>query len=104
MSIPLSSIDSTATDPLVLAAIVIIIGFFGSRYWSRNSPVHFLIQVLVFAILTGLMLAGGVVPYRPIARCLITLSRTSTRASRSGSRPRSGGCSLCKNPAPQIPA
>jgi small-conductance mechanosensitive channel/CRP-like cAMP-binding protein len=67
MGNPFSSIVSTASDPLVLAAIVIIIGFFGSRYWSRNSPVHFLIQLLVFAILTGLMLAGGVVPYRPEA-------------------------------------
>jgi hypothetical protein len=32
------------------------IGFFGSRCWSRHSPVHFLIQPLLFAILTGPML------------------------------------------------
>jgi small-conductance mechanosensitive channel/CRP-like cAMP-binding protein len=57
---------TTATDPLVPAALVIVTGFFGARYWQeRSSRVHFLIQALVFAILTGLMLKGGVVPYRP---------------------------------------
>jgi small-conductance mechanosensitive channel/CRP-like cAMP-binding protein len=62
----LSSFLATATDPLFLAGVVIVTGFFGARYWGgRSSLVHFLIQLLVFGILTGLMLAGGVVPYRP---------------------------------------
>jgi small-conductance mechanosensitive channel/CRP-like cAMP-binding protein len=61
-----SSILATATDPLFLAGVVIVTGFFGARFWQgRRSLVHFLIQLLVFAILTALMLAGGVVPYRP---------------------------------------
>jgi small-conductance mechanosensitive channel/CRP-like cAMP-binding protein len=61
-----SSILATATDPLFLAGAVIVIGYFGARHWQkRSSLVYFLIQLLVFAILTGLMLAGSVVPYRP---------------------------------------
>jgi small-conductance mechanosensitive channel len=61
-----SSIMASATDPLLLAGIVTVIGFFGSRYWlGRSSLVHFLVQSLALAILTGLLLAGGVVPYRP---------------------------------------
>jgi small-conductance mechanosensitive channel/CRP-like cAMP-binding protein len=66
MPIPFSSILATATDPLVLAGVLIVIGFFGARYWlGRSSLAYFLSQLLVFVILTGLMLAGGVVPYRP---------------------------------------
>jgi small-conductance mechanosensitive channel/CRP-like cAMP-binding protein len=66
MTISFSSILATATDPLFLAGAVIFIGFFGARYWQRRSSLaHFLIQALVFVALTGLMLAGGVVPYRP---------------------------------------
>ena len=46
--------------------MVTVIGFFGARHWrGRSSLACFLIQLPVFAILTGLMLAGGVVPYRP---------------------------------------
>src|SRR5216684_3472427 len=66
MSISFSSILATATDPLFLAGIVTVAGFFGARYWQgRSSLAHFLIQLLVFVILTGLLLAGGVIPYRP---------------------------------------
>src|SRR3979490_2261490 len=66
MSISFSSILATATDPLFLAGIVTVAGFFGARYWQgRSSLAHFLIQLLVFAILTSLLLAGGAVPYRP---------------------------------------
>jgi small-conductance mechanosensitive channel/CRP-like cAMP-binding protein len=66
MTISFSSIAATATDPLFLAGVVIVAGFFGARYWEgRSSLAHFLIQLLVFVILTGLLLAGGAVPYRP---------------------------------------
>ena len=66
MANPLSSVLATATDPLVLAGVVIAAGFFGSRYWRQRNPLaHFLAQLLAFAILTGLMLKGGVVPYHP---------------------------------------
>src|SRR5882672_10615499 len=66
MTISISTILTTATDPLFLAGIAIVAGFFGARYWEgRSSLAHFLIQLLVFIILTGLLLAGGVVPYRP---------------------------------------
>jgi small-conductance mechanosensitive channel/CRP-like cAMP-binding protein len=62
----LSSILSTVTDPLFLAGVVTVAGYFGARYWlGRSSLARFLIQLLVFVILTGLLLAGGVVPYRP---------------------------------------
>ncbi|MEA3149483.1 MAG: hypothetical protein QOD56_422 [Gammaproteobacteria bacterium] len=62
----LSSILATATDPLFQAGVVIVMGFFGARYWqARSSLAHFLIQLLAFVLLTGLLLAGGVVPYRP---------------------------------------
>ncbi|MDB6045491.1 MAG: mechanosensitive ion channel protein [Gammaproteobacteria bacterium] len=66
MTISFSSILAAATDPLFLAGVVIVLGFFGARYWQgRSSLAHFLIQLLVFVILTSLLLAGGVVPYRP---------------------------------------
>ena len=45
---------------------MIVVGFFGARYWQRRSALaYFFAQLFFFAILTGLMLAGGVVPYRP---------------------------------------
>src|ERR1700756_3504016 len=63
---PPTSIAATASDPLFLAAVVTVVGFFGARYWrDRNRPAHFCAQLAVFAILTGLLLAGGGVPYRP---------------------------------------
>jgi small-conductance mechanosensitive channel/CRP-like cAMP-binding protein len=66
MSISLSSILETATDPLFLAGVVVVAGFFGARHWQgRSSLAHFLSQLIAFAILTALMLAGGIVPYRP---------------------------------------
>src|ERR1700733_12232901 len=62
----LSSVVATATDPLFLAGVVIVAGFFGARYWQdRSSLARFLVQLLVYVVLTGLLLAGGVVPYRP---------------------------------------
>lgn len=66
MSISFSSILAAAADPLFLAGVVIVAGFFGARYWQgRSSLARFLVQLLVFIALTGLLLAGGVVPYRP---------------------------------------
>jgi small-conductance mechanosensitive channel/CRP-like cAMP-binding protein len=68
MPISLSSIIETATNPLFLAGVVIVAGFFGARYWQgRSSLAHFLSQLIAFAILTALMLAGGIAPYRPSA-------------------------------------
>jgi small-conductance mechanosensitive channel/CRP-like cAMP-binding protein len=66
MTISISSILATARDPLFLAGVVIVAGFFAARYWEkRSSLARFLIQLLGFVILTGLLLAGGAVPYRP---------------------------------------
>ncbi len=66
MAISYSSILETATNPLFLAVAVAVVGFFGARYWQRRSALaYFSAQLFFFAILTGLMLAGGVVPYRP---------------------------------------
>ncbi len=66
MTISYSSILATATNPLFLAAAVTVVGFFGARYWQRRSALaYFFVQLFFFAILTGLMLAGGLVPYRP---------------------------------------
>ncbi len=66
MTISYSSILATATQPLFLAGAVTIVGFLGARYWQgRSALVCFLVQLLFFAILTGLLLAGGVVPYHP---------------------------------------
>src|ERR1700726_3342276 len=66
MSIPFSSILATATDPLFLAGVVTVAGIFGAHYWRGASALApFLIQLLAFVILTGLLLAGGAVPYRP---------------------------------------
>src|ERR1700751_3023858 len=66
MTISHSSILATATHPLFLAGAVTVVGFFGARYWQRRSALtYFFVQLFFFAILTGLMLAGGVVHYRP---------------------------------------
>src|SRR5258708_12558871 len=66
MNFSFSSLLSMVTDPLFLAGIVVVAGYFAARYWlGRSSLARFLIQFLVFVILTGLLLAGGVAPYRP---------------------------------------
>jgi small-conductance mechanosensitive channel/CRP-like cAMP-binding protein len=60
----LSSVLSVLIDPLVLAAALVLAGFFGARAWRRsNTRAHFLIRLVIFVLLTGLLLAGGVVPY-----------------------------------------
>jgi small-conductance mechanosensitive channel len=69
------------TDPLFLAALAIIVGFFGARYWrARNSRLHFLVRLVAFTILTGLMLKGGAVPYRPAAETVGEPRRLLTAA------------------------
>jgi small-conductance mechanosensitive channel len=65
VNIRLSSIVATLPNPLFLAVVVVVIGFLSTRIWrSSSSPVRFLHRLLAFAVVTGLMLAGGVVPYR----------------------------------------
>ena len=66
MAISFSSVLATVTDPLLLAGTVIVAGFVGARYGRRRGPLaNFIVQLLVFVILTGLLLAGDVTPYRP---------------------------------------
>ena len=66
MQISFSSALATVTHPLFLAGLLIVTGFWGSHYWQRRgSLLYFLVQLLLFVILSGLMLAGGVIPYRP---------------------------------------
>jgi small-conductance mechanosensitive channel len=66
MATPPPTVQAVASDPLILAGAVIVVGFFGARYWrERNRTAHFVAQAVVFSILTSLMLAAGVVPYRP---------------------------------------
>jgi len=68
MAMSPTSILATVTDPLFVAGVVIVAAVLGARFWQRrNSRVHFLARLLVFAILTGLMLSGGVTPYRATA-------------------------------------
>lgn len=65
MSITFSSVTAALTNPLVLAGGLFIAGFFGARYLrGRNSLLYFLMQLLSFGLLTGLLLAGDAVPYR----------------------------------------
>src|SRR5271165_548525 len=60
-----SLVLATATDPLFLAGVVVVTGFFSARYWrDRSALTRFIIRFLIFALVTGLMLAGGVIPYR----------------------------------------
>jgi small-conductance mechanosensitive channel/CRP-like cAMP-binding protein len=55
-----------ASYSLILASIVIVGGYFVARYWkARSSLVYFLVQIAVFTIFTGLLIASGIVPYRP---------------------------------------
>jgi small-conductance mechanosensitive channel/CRP-like cAMP-binding protein len=54
------------TNPLVLAGVVIVAAFVGARYWQPGSSLaYFVMQLAGFVTVTGLLLAGGVVPYRP---------------------------------------
>jgi small-conductance mechanosensitive channel/CRP-like cAMP-binding protein len=60
------TLTQIVTDPLFLAGVVSVVGFFGARYRrGRSSLKHFLMRLLLFTLFTGLMLAGGVVPYDP---------------------------------------
>jgi small-conductance mechanosensitive channel/CRP-like cAMP-binding protein len=60
------TLTQIVTDPLFLAGVVSVAGFIGDRYRRRRgSFAHFVIRLLLFTLLTGLMLAGGVVPYHP---------------------------------------
>ena len=66
MRVLISFVLATLTDPLFLAVVVVVMGFFSARYWrGRSSLTRFIIRLLIFAVVTGLMLSGGVVPYRP---------------------------------------
>src|SRR5271154_4041064 len=66
MQISFSSVVATVTHPLFLAGMLIVMGFWGSHYLQRRgSLLYFLVQLLLFVVLTALMLAGGVIPYRP---------------------------------------
>jgi small-conductance mechanosensitive channel len=59
------TLTQIVTDPLFLAGVVSVAGFIGDRYRRRRSSfAHFVIRLLLFTLLTGLMLVGGVVPYR----------------------------------------
>jgi len=63
------SVLGVTLDPLLMATAVVIIGFFSARYWRRRKPpLNFTIQLITFIILTTLLLAGGVVPYRPATK------------------------------------
>jgi len=58
-----------APSPLYWAGALTVIGFFVARPFRHRRPMtYFLIELLVFAVLSGLMLLAGVVPYRPAAR------------------------------------
>jgi small-conductance mechanosensitive channel/CRP-like cAMP-binding protein len=55
-----------AADPLVGAGIVIALGFFSERYVRRHGTrTYFIVQLLIFTLMTALMVAGGVLPNRP---------------------------------------
>jgi hypothetical protein len=50
MAISFSSIQATVTDPLFLAGVVIVAGFFGTGYWrTRSSLAYFLTQLWSFS-------------------------------------------------------
>src|SRR6202046_5830617 len=52
-------------NTLFFAGVVVVAGLVGTRYWPpRSSLAYFVIQLAGFVTVTGLMLAGGVVPYR----------------------------------------
>ena len=55
----------SAAHPLFLAATAIVAGFLiiRLRQW-RSDLLRFLAQLLGFTIVTGLLLSGGVFPYR----------------------------------------
>jgi hypothetical protein len=60
------TLTQIVSDPLFLAGVVSVVGFYGARYRRRRSSVkHFLIRLLLFTLFTSLMLDGGVVPYDP---------------------------------------
>ena len=61
-----------------------VVGFFGARYWQRHGALAcFGVQLLVFTIFTGLMLAGGVVPISPRRSSWSSLRASVHRRARS---------------------
>jgi small-conductance mechanosensitive channel/CRP-like cAMP-binding protein len=58
----------TTSNTLLVAAVLIGLGLLGARYCRIHRPLlYFVIQCLIFATLTTLMLARNIVPYRPSA-------------------------------------
>lgn len=65
MSLSWSSVLVIVRDPLFLAGASTVVGFVAARYCQAHSALgYFVIQILTLVILTGLLLLGGVVPYR----------------------------------------
>jgi small-conductance mechanosensitive channel/CRP-like cAMP-binding protein len=57
---------SNLVDPLILASVLVILGFMANRlYKDRVSFTYFTAQALFFAAITALMFAGEVTPYHP---------------------------------------
>jgi small-conductance mechanosensitive channel/CRP-like cAMP-binding protein len=49
---------------LSLAAVVVVLGYFGARYWrGRSLLIYFFVQIIAYTVLTCLMTSAGVVPY-----------------------------------------
>jgi small-conductance mechanosensitive channel/CRP-like cAMP-binding protein len=60
-----SGISLVSTRSMLIAGIAVALGFLGARYWkTRHALAYFLIQLVLFATLTGLLLDNGIVPYR----------------------------------------
>ena len=52
------------SNPFFLAGLATVAALLGARYFQKRSPLtSFVVQLLAFVILTGLMLADGIVPY-----------------------------------------
>ncbi len=54
------------SNPLILAGVVLVIGFLGTRLAFRENPVgHFLLQLASFAGFTVILSEAGVTPFAP---------------------------------------
>ena len=61
---------------LYLAAAVAVLGYFGAHYWrGRSLLISFLVQILTYALLSGLIMSAGVVPYSAAISSTSTLQR-----------------------------
>jgi small-conductance mechanosensitive channel len=62
-----TTVKATLADPIVLAVVVVVLGWFAARFLFKANPLgRTLARVVLLLILTVVLLRGGIAPYRPL--------------------------------------